>query len=77
MLGGVDSSNLTSEQLERVKASVSRELRYLNRLIERMARLGFPPTDAVYAAALRAQAETQGLYVALHYASCPKGTVGR
>jgi hypothetical protein len=73
----VDSSNLTREQLEGVKASVSRQLRYLNRLIERMARRGFPPNDAVYAAALWAQAEVQGLYVALHYASCPKGTVGR
>jgi hypothetical protein len=73
----VDSSNLTPEQLLKVRASIGRQLRYLNRLLERMTRRGFPGNDPLYQAALRAQAEVQGLYVALHYASCPPGTVGR
>jgi hypothetical protein len=73
----VDCNDLSPEQILKVRASIRRQLRYLNRLLERMTRRGFPGNDPLYLTALRAQAEVQGLYVALHYASCPKGTVGR
>jgi hypothetical protein len=73
----VDSSDLTSEQIAKVQAVVGRHLRYLNRLSQRMTRRGFPGTDPLFLAAERARVEMQGLFVALHYASCPKGTVGR
>jgi hypothetical protein len=41
-----------------------------------MNRVGFPGTDDVYLAALRAQDAVQGLAVNVHYASCKSG-VGR
>jgi hypothetical protein len=60
-----------------VRASIGRQLRYLNRLIDRMNRVGFPGNDPVYQAALRALSGTQWLYTELHAASCPKGQMGR
>jgi hypothetical protein len=42
-----------------------------------LTRRGFPGNDPLYVAALRARNAVQDLHVALHYASCPKGTVGR
>jgi hypothetical protein len=38
----VDSTHLKPEQAERLGADVRRHLRYLNRLCERMTRLGLP-----------------------------------
>lgn len=58
---------------ERLRGQIARHLRYLNRLCERMNRLGFPPDDPLYVAAERARTAIQGLHVAAHYASCEHG----
>ena len=73
----MDSIDLTPVRITAVRESIERQLRYLNRLLERMTRRGFPGNDPLCLAALRVQAETQGLFVALHYTSCARGTVGR
>jgi hypothetical protein len=48
-------------------------LRYLNRLCERMMRLGFPPDDPLQVAAVKARAAMQDLHTAAHYATCRHG----
>jgi len=72
----VRSSDLSDEQLERLKHQAGRGLRWLNALIRRMDQVGFDPTDKLYLAALRAQDRMQALGVELHYASVRHG-VGR
>jgi hypothetical protein len=72
----VDSTDLRPKQAERLGAQVRRHLRYLNRLCERMTRLGFPPHDPLYVGAVKARAAMQDLHMAAHYASCAHG-VGR
>jgi hypothetical protein len=73
---GMDSSHLKPEQAERLGAQVRWHLRYLNRLCERMTRLGFPPKDPLYVAAVKGRAAMQDLHMGAHYASCKHG-VGR
>ena len=70
------SSDLTDEQLERLKRQMGPPLRWLNALIRRMDAVGFDPTDDVYRAALRARDSMQSLHVAAHYASVRQG-IGR
>jgi len=67
------SDDLQSEQALQVMATVRRRLQYLNRLVERMQALRFPPHDPMLRAALRAQDAMQELHVAAHYASCKSG----
>jgi len=66
----VDSSDLSREQLDKLTAQVFRQLRYLNRLCERMNRVGWSSTDPVYREAYRARDAMQGLRMAVHYAGC-------
>ena len=70
------SAELRSDQAGRLRLVIARELRYLNRLCERMTRLGFPPDDPLFVAALRARDALQDLHVVTHYAECKHG-VGR
>jgi hypothetical protein len=70
------SSMLTTEQATKLRAIVSRDLRFLNRLCDRMQRLQFPPADPLYAAATKARNSLQELHVEAHYAACKSG-VGR
>jgi hypothetical protein len=72
----MSSDDLNPKQRERLRADVARMLRYLNRLVERMTRLGFPVKDPVYVAAISARAAIQDLHIAAHYATCTHG-VGR
>lgn len=67
------SRDLTSDQAERTRAQVARHLRFLNRLVDRMTRAGFPPDDELFVAAIRARATMQDLHVACHYASVKSG----
>lgn len=67
------ASNLTIEQARKLKDQIAERLRYLNRLVDRMTKLGFVPTDDLYAAALRAQAGMHELHVKAHYAGCKHG----
>jgi hypothetical protein len=72
----VQSSDLSPKQAEALRVRVARQLRFLNRLCERMTRLGFPPAGELFTAALRARDAVQSLHVACHYASRKSG-VGR
>jgi hypothetical protein len=74
--GGMTEADLKPEQVERLAAIVGRELRFLNRLCDRMNRLGFPPDDPLFRAAMLARNGMHGLNVAAHYANCESG-VGR
>jgi hypothetical protein len=72
----VTSDDLRPEQAAALKERVARHLRFLNRLVDRMTRLGFPPHDPLWAEAVKARNAAQDLYVACHYAACETG-VGR
>jgi hypothetical protein len=73
---GTGSGCITTDQANRLREQVARKLRFLNRLVDRMTRLKFPPADPLYRAALNARHALQGLHVEAHYASCTSG-VGR
>ena len=57
----MDSNDLSAEQVERLGGDVRRNLRYLNRLCERMIRLGLPVNDPLQIAAVKARAAMQDL----------------
>ena len=67
------ASDLKPQQIEALKAQAARHLRWLNHLIERMDRVGFNPTDALYQSALQARAGAHALHVATHYATVKHG----
>ena len=64
------------EQADKLQAMVARELRFLNRLCQRMQLRRFRPDDPLWLAAHRARDSVQHLHVAVHYAGCRSG-VGR
>jgi hypothetical protein len=72
----MDSSHLTRQQAEALRAQVAVRLRWLNRLTARMQRVGFSPQDELFLATQRARNFMQDLMTAAHYASCEHG-VGR
>jgi hypothetical protein len=72
-LPGVTSADLTPEQAAAMKAQAARRLAWLERLIARMDRLGWQPTDSLYQAALQARAGAHALHVASHYAGIRHG----
>jgi hypothetical protein len=67
------SSQLTIEQARKLTEQVAPRLRYLNKLVERMTKLGFAPGDDLYDAALRAQAAVHELHVNAHYIGVQHG----
>jgi len=72
----VTSDDLTPGQAERLKATLGRHLRFLNRLCGRMQQLQFPLDDPLWQAAAAARNAAQDVYTAAHYAGCKTG-VGR
>jgi hypothetical protein len=70
------SGDLKPHQSEKLRTDVAKMLRYLNRLVERMTRLGFPVNDPLNIAGASARNAMQDLHTAAHYATCPHG-VGR
>lgn len=64
----VRTSQLTIEQARKLREQVAARLRYLNKLVERVTKLGFAPGDVLYDAAIRAQAAVHELHVKAHYA---------
>jgi hypothetical protein len=69
----VRSSDLTPEQAEKLKNQIGQRLHFLNRLVDRMTRRGFEPTEDLYAAALRSRAALYELRIKAHYAGCKHG----
>ena len=72
----MDSRSLRRDQAEQLQRQISRHLRYLMRLRERMEKCGFPPHDRLYMATHRAAQAMQDLHVESLYAHCEHG-VGR
>lgn len=60
----MDSSHLTRQQAERLRADIARQLVYLNKLCARMQSLRWPLDDPVCREALQARNAVQALYVA-------------
>jgi hypothetical protein len=58
----VDSSNFKPEQIERLRAVISRQLNNLNRLCGRMQQRHWPVDDPLSRAAITARAAMQDLY---------------
>lgn len=69
----MDSSSLQRQQIEQLRQQVAGKLHYVGRLARRMERLGFPPHDELYIAALRAHSGLLDLHVAIHYCGCDRG----
>jgi hypothetical protein len=72
----VTSDDLTPAQANRLRDTVARQLRYLNKLCDRCNRLGWPTDDPIVVAAQEARKRMQDLHTAAHYAGCKHG-VGR
>jgi hypothetical protein len=72
----VDSSKLTDQQIAQLTETVTRYLRFVGRLRQRMDRLHFPPHDRLYTCSIKAYNSLHEMHVELHYLSV-KGGVGR
>jgi hypothetical protein len=75
-VAGMDSSSLTPEQLDRLKKTIERHLRFYNRLEGRMHQKHFPRNDPLVEPVTRARAAIYDLNNAIHYAQVKTG-VGR
>ncbi len=73
----MDASRLTPEQGERLADAVGPMLGYVYRLAHRMQKMGWDPTDPMYAAAWQAYEALHTLHVTARYASCGSGIAGR
>ena len=62
--------NLTREQAAAVAKSVGPMLGYLDRLRQRMEKVGFLPGDPLYVLVREAEDKIHHLSVELHYRSC-------
>jgi len=67
------SDDLEPEQARTLMTTIGKQLRYLNRLSDRMQHLGFPPNDPLWRATMEARDCMQHLHMAAHYASCKSG----
>jgi hypothetical protein len=72
----MDSRKLTPSQVAHLRDVIARQLRFAGKLCARMESLGFPPSDPLFAAALRSRHALQELHVVAHYCGCTGG-VGR
>ena len=61
---GMDSTHLTRQQADKLRADIRRQLAYLNKLAARMQALRWPLDDPVCREALRARDAVQSLYTA-------------
>jgi hypothetical protein len=72
----MDNRDLTSAQLAAVAEVVGRYVRFLNRMLRRMEKRGFPGNDELYRETSRAYDGLRSLLTTLHYLNCRSG-VGR
>jgi hypothetical protein len=72
----MDSSQITTEQAEKIKDAIGPAFGYLSRLVRRMERRGFPPDDKLSQLATAAYDRMHHLWIDRHYRSCRSG-VGR
>ena len=67
------SEDITPLQAARVYENLGPPQRYLNRLVERLTRLGFVPDDPWFDAALKARDAVQSMRVTAFYSSQTSG----
>jgi hypothetical protein len=67
---------ITADQADALAVKLRPMLGYLNRLLKRMEKTGFPPDDRLLKLTVEARNALHELTVAVHYASCP-GKMGR
>jgi hypothetical protein len=72
----MDSKDLTPDQAAVINKAVRRHLNYLYRLQDRMANVGFKPSDPLFQKVAAAYDAAHRLFIELHYMSCAGG-VGR
>jgi hypothetical protein len=72
----MDSSQITTEQAEKIKDAIGPAFGYLSRPVQRIERRGFPPDDKLFQLASAAYDRMHHLWGDLHYRSCRSG-VGR
>lgn len=72
---GMDSRQLTPQQIQPIRQVIARQLRYLERLRQRMDRRQFPPADPLYQLVITAINAAHHLHVRLHYLACDPGSV--
>ena len=61
----MDSNDLTTEQAATMHKSLFRLANYLSRIVKRMEKTGFPPSDPLYQSAKRAYDAVCSLYMDL------------
>jgi hypothetical protein len=69
----MDSGDLTTDQAAQMRKSLFRLANYLNRVVNRMERTGFPPNDPLFQSARRAYDAVCTFSMDLHYLSCKSG----
>ena len=70
ILAGLDSKNLTHEQLEKVKDQVRDRARYFKALADKMESRGFAADDKILNAGREVHEKVQVLWDRLNYLSC-------
>ena len=66
----MDSRAVIASQAEQLKESLGPQLRYLSRLVARMEKVGFVPSDPLYQKAKAARDAVHDLHVHVHYLEC-------
>jgi hypothetical protein len=69
----MDSDQLESWQIEKIKERVRECLHYLHRLKRRMEQSGFHPHDPLLLKVVAAEEAVHTLFVECHYMSCETG----
>jgi hypothetical protein len=71
---GATMDRLTRPQVEALLDAIHERLGYMVRVRERMEKVGFLPTDELYALVRAAEMAMHSLWVYLHYRSCERGS---
>ncbi len=66
----MDSSDLTREQLDAIKARVDEQRAYFRRLVARMGTRRFLPDDRLLVESREVLDRLNGLWMSLHYLGC-------
>ncbi len=72
----MDSSDLTREQLDHIKATLREQQAYFRRLLARMDARGFPADDRLRREVQDVEQRLGSLWMSLHYLGCAGQTGG-
>jgi hypothetical protein len=74
---GMESDDLTHEQLAKLYPAFWPHLNYVVRLDKRLKTLGFQEDERLRKKVIAARNAMQALHIHLHYLSCPDSTANR